>query len=43
MYTGLSYPDRPFSIELDSVEINTQIQGILDDGADQDPSPSQSH
>jgi hypothetical protein len=34
MYPGPSYPDHPFSVELDGTEVNTQIQGIVAHGAD---------
>jgi hypothetical protein len=34
MYSGPSCPDSPFSVELGDAEINTQIQGVLADGAD---------
>jgi hypothetical protein len=40
MYSGLGCPDRSFSVELDSAEINVRIRGILVYGADQDPGPS---
>jgi hypothetical protein len=33
-YLGSSCPDHPFSTELDSTEINTQIRGVLARGAD---------
>jgi hypothetical protein len=36
----LNMAHRSFSAEFDSVEINSQIQGILVYGADQDPGPS---
>jgi hypothetical protein len=42
MYPGLSYPDRSFSAELDSAEINTQIRRIPVHGANQDSGPSPS-
>jgi hypothetical protein len=35
MYPGPSCPDRPFSIELNDMEINTWIRGVLTHGADQ--------
>jgi hypothetical protein len=34
MYSGPSCPDRPFFVELGSVEINNRIQGVLAHGAD---------
>jgi hypothetical protein len=40
MYPGPSCPDHSFSAELDNVEINARIHGILVYGANQNPSPS---
>jgi hypothetical protein len=34
MYPGPSCLDRPFSLELEDTEINTQIRGVLAHGAD---------
>jgi hypothetical protein len=34
LYPGPSCPDRPFSEELNDMEINTRIRGILAHGAD---------
>jgi hypothetical protein len=42
MYPGPSCPDRPFSTELDDMEINTQIRGILH-GANQNCGPGPVH
>jgi hypothetical protein len=41
MYPGLSCPNRSFSAELDDVEINTQIRGILVHEANQNHLPMQ--
>jgi hypothetical protein len=35
IYLGPSCPDRPFSVELDDMEINTRIRWVLAHGADQ--------
>jgi hypothetical protein len=35
IYPRLSYPNCPFSTELDDTEINIRIQGVLAHGADQ--------
>jgi hypothetical protein len=40
MYSGLSYPDRPFSEKLDNAEINAQIHKVLAHGADLNPGAS---
>jgi hypothetical protein len=37
MYTGPSCPNRPYSKELDNVEINTCIHRVLAHGVDLDP------
>jgi hypothetical protein len=37
MYPGPSCPNRPFSKELDDVEINTGIHKVLAHGADLNP------
>jgi hypothetical protein len=34
MYPRPSYPDRPFSAELDDMKINTRVHRVLDRGAD---------
>jgi hypothetical protein len=39
MYPGLGCLDHSFSAELNNVEINGRIQGILVHGAGQDPGP----
>jgi hypothetical protein len=35
IYPGPNCPDRPFSVELGDMEINTRIRGFLAHGADQ--------
>jgi hypothetical protein len=35
VYLGPSCPDRPFSVELGDMEVNTRIQGVLAHGVDQ--------
>jgi hypothetical protein len=40
MNPGSSYPDRSFFAELDDVEINARIRGILIYGANQNSGPS---
>jgi hypothetical protein len=34
MYPGPSCPNRPFSVELGTTEMNTQIRGVLSHGSD---------
>jgi hypothetical protein len=36
LYSGLSFPNRSFSKELSTVDINTQIHKVLDHGANSD-------
>jgi hypothetical protein len=40
VYLGPGYPDRSFCTELDDVEINTRIRGILVYGADLNSGPN---
>jgi hypothetical protein len=34
MYPGPSCPGHPFTTELDGIEVNTRIRGVLAHGAD---------